>query len=174
MRWRFRRGVWVPTRGLAMKGFFVAHASAVPLYLPEATSGCPSPARAGPLQERRKRIASQPHTHQKLKNHSNHHVAVLLWPQKLMSGQLTQFSRMNRRFRMNSNTMHPYTTPSGPLDLSLYLVTGDTPSKPSGRPDMPPAFKFVPSPSAPATFTSSPKPSLASSNLTSTCSSTTV
>ena len=47
VRWRFRRGVWVPTRGLAMKGFFVAHASAVPLYLPEATSGCPSPARAG-------------------------------------------------------------------------------------------------------------------------------
>lgn len=127
VRWRFRRGVWVPTRGLAMKGFFVAHAIAVPLYLPEATSGCPSPARAGPLQERRKRIASQPHTHQKLKNHSNHHAAVLLWPQKLMSGQLTQFSRMNRRFRMNSNTMHPYTTPSGPLDLSLYLVTGDNP-----------------------------------------------
>ena len=62
VRWRFRRGVWVPTRGLAMKGFFVAHASAVPLHLPEATSGCPSPARTGPLQERRKCIACQAHT----------------------------------------------------------------------------------------------------------------
>ena len=35
-------------------------ASAVPLYLPAATSGCPSSARAGPLQERRKCIARQP------------------------------------------------------------------------------------------------------------------
>ena len=64
VRWRFRRGVWVPTRGLAMKGFFVAHASAVPLHLPEAISGCPSPARTGPLQERRKCIACQAHTPQ--------------------------------------------------------------------------------------------------------------
>ncbi len=57
VRWWFRRGVWAPTCGLAMKGFLVAHASAVPLYLPAATSGCPSSARAGPLQERRKCIA---------------------------------------------------------------------------------------------------------------------
>ena len=38
------------------------------LYLPEATSGCPSSARAGPLQERRKCIARQAHASKRLKD----------------------------------------------------------------------------------------------------------
>ena len=69
VRWWFRRGVWAPTRGLAMKGFLVALASAVPLYLPEATSGCPSSARAGaPVGAKEVYSVPSAHTSQRLKD----------------------------------------------------------------------------------------------------------
>ena len=62
LRW-FRRDVRAPSRGLIETGLVVApYERTAQLYLPEATSGCPSSARAGPLQERRKCIASQAHT----------------------------------------------------------------------------------------------------------------
>ena len=45
--WWFRRDVRVPSRGLVARRAQRNHARTDQLYLPEATSGCPSSARAG-------------------------------------------------------------------------------------------------------------------------------
>lgn len=86
--WWFRRDVRVPSRGLLARRAQRNHARTAQLYLPEATSGCPSSARAGapvgakevysapvyPLHERGTHPARHLTT---LEGCSTHHTVVL-------------------------------------------------------------------------------------------------
>ena len=68
--WWFRRDVRAPSRGLIKTGLVVApYERAAQLYLPEATSGCPSSARAGaPVGAKEVYSVPSAHTSQRLKD----------------------------------------------------------------------------------------------------------